>query len=565
MADMWIRVLVLALILLAGMPSAATAKPRLPLPPEPLPDIEDVLKNAGWTMTPELSAAYSQPGDIFDENNALLKKGEDCFDATVREGAYASMEVNRSLEAGVRMRVTIATVRGEAALEKKVLFDTPVHRQIPRLDLRLNAACVEAIEDARRRGTDTTSWYVITESLSAIIQKQQCGRYNAKAGTFMVAGSAEVQQACLRTSLEPVAVAFKVVPLSSLGIAAPVSATPQTAPEPAKQETGQYLSDLRELTAETDTAAKNEAKMKASLDAAEVRLLADAAAAWQLLEALGKSNPSVAAPRVQQFIDRFSAAKVMIEGPDGLVEREVTPPQIATARLFLKTVKAASEVRHTDVLGDHDVIMVEVPVQVSGGPRSGSLLVSDVEVGQGLYKAVMGEDPSYFSSCGEDCPVEQVSWYDAVKFCNRLSQLEGRSPAYKIEGDAVQWDKTSEGYRLLSSPEWKLAARSGKDDVYPGGEDVRRVAWIALNSDKRTHPSRDLKATGWKLWDLGGNVAEWVWSKSGHLPTRQPIRGGGWSSAAMSAMVDSEDWESPTTRASHIGFRIARTRLEHRP
>ena len=96
------------------------------LPPIPtskqLPNIEDVLKEAGWSMTPEMSAAYSEPGNIFDADNALLQRGADCFTSRVQESAYASMEVNRSLEAGVRMRVVrlFTNTNVEASMHKQV-------------------------------------------------------------------------------------------------------------------------------------------------------------------------------------------------------------------------------------------------------------------------------------------------------------------------------------------------------------------------------------------------------------------------------------------------------------
>ena len=201
---------------------------------EELPEIEEVLQRAGWTMTPEMSAAYTQPGNIFDENNALLKRGRDCFEVKVGPpAAYASMEVNRSLEAGVRMRVLVAGGRAGLGIEKKLVFDTPKHRQIPRLDLRLNAACRGVFDELVATGEDISGAYVVTESLSAVVQKQECGSFDVKAGVFVVSGDAKIQQSCSQTSLEPVAVAYKRVPLLTVlkraNAASVVTATaPQT-------------------------------------------------------------------------------------------------------------------------------------------------------------------------------------------------------------------------------------------------------------------------------------------------------------------------------------------------
>ncbi len=180
---------------------------------EKLPDLNEVLTNAGWTITPEMSAAFSTPGDILDAKHGLQAAGKDCFDAKPREGAYTSMEVTRSLTAGVRMSVMVTGVRAGMGIEKKLVFDTPTYQQIAQLDLVPNDGCLKKLEGARARGIDMSDWYVITEALSAVIQKQQCGSYSASAGGFVVSGDAEVQQMCAQTSLEPVAVAYKVVPV----------------------------------------------------------------------------------------------------------------------------------------------------------------------------------------------------------------------------------------------------------------------------------------------------------------------------------------------------------------
>jgi len=126
------------------------------------------------------------------------------------------MEVNRSLEAGVRMRVLVAGGRVGMGIEKRLIFDTPTHRQIPRLDLVPTDACMKAIQLAQSRGDDISKWYVVTDSLSAVVQKQECGSFDAKAGAFVLSGNTKDKQMCEQTSLEPVAVAYKRQPLISL-------------------------------------------------------------------------------------------------------------------------------------------------------------------------------------------------------------------------------------------------------------------------------------------------------------------------------------------------------------
>ncbi len=202
--------------------------------------------------------------------------------------------------------------------------------------------------------------------------------------------------------------------------------------------------------------------------------------------------------------------------------------------------------------------------------------IAETEVTQRQYRSLMGSNPS--NSTGDELPVEQVSWIDAVAYCNALSVKEKLTPCYQVNGPTVEWADGFKctGYRLPTEAEWEYAARSPATKVFAGADSVDEVAWCNTNSGNTTHAVKRKTANGRGLYDLSGNVWEWVWdwyqSNYATLPMTDPmgptvkptneyrvVRGGAWIHAAPDARVARRSHNTATARDRDVGFRFVRS------
>jgi len=199
--------------------------------------------------------------------------------------------------------------------------------------------------------------------------------------------------------------------------------------------------------------------------------------------------------------------------------------------LMLCAVPVWAEMPHYDMVriragsflmgSPEDVILRRADEQLHKVTLTRDFFIGRYEVTQEYYETIMRSNPSYNNVCG-DCPVERISWRDAVIFCNAVSLRAGLASAYRISENAITMDLDAPGYRLPTEAEWEYACRAGTRTIFPYGNCLSSSqanfnAYLPQPGCEsglyraQSIPVGSFSPNGWGLYDMVGNINEYCW------------------------------------------------------
>ncbi len=194
-----------------------------------------------------------------------------------------------------------------------------------------------------------------------------------------------------------------------------------------------------------------------------------------------------------------------------------------------------------------------------------SFLLGETEITQELYYAVMNENHSELQGNPKN-PVTNVAWFEALTFCNKLSDMSNLERYYTMGKDEIKPNTNAKGFRLPTEWEWEYAAKAGTQLLYSGSNNANEVGWYGgnskINNKGTTHPVKGKKPNAWGFYDMSGNVREWC--ENTWIPNKRDIladrvyRGGSSWSDASGLCSAKRGYDSPRLRLGSIGFRVCR-------
>jgi len=209
-------------------------------------------------------------------------------------------------------------------------------------------------------------------------------------------------------------------------------------------------------------------------------------------------------------------------------------------------------------------------------------MMKETPMTQAEYETVMGTNPSANGDC-PDCPVENVSFYDALAFCNAKSAADGLTAAYVGAETSWTWDQDADGWRLPTEAEWEYACRAGTQmpfytgmclnaDTHANYRGYEPYPGCAEGANRdQTVPVDSFPPNNWGFYDMAGNTMDWCWDLAGYYsgdetdPTGAAsgsdriYRGGSWIHYATACRCAARDGEAPGSAFDNVGFRVVRT------